>query len=87
MFSSPNSFSITAIFWPCASVSTRLRSVVLPEPRKPVRMVAGIRLMGGVIFGDRGAAAGAAGTRGCHIGAPRAVFKGNGAPGSGDAMR
>ena len=47
MFSSPNSFSMTAIFWPWASVSTRFSSVVLPEPRKPVRMVAGIRLMGG----------------------------------------
>ena len=46
MFSSPNSFSMTAIFWPWASVSTRFSSVVLPEPRKPVRMVAGIRLMG-----------------------------------------
>src|SRR6218665_612834 len=43
MSSSPNSFSITAIFWPWASVSTRLSRVVLPEPRKPVRMVAGIR--------------------------------------------
>jgi hypothetical protein len=43
MFSSPNSFSMTAIFWPCDSVSTRLSSVVLPLPRKPVRMVAGIR--------------------------------------------
>ena len=50
MFSSPNSFSITAIFWPCASVSTRLSSVVLPEPRKPVRMVAGIRLMDGHLW-------------------------------------
>ena len=46
MFSSPNSFSMTAIFWPCASVSTRLSRVVLPEPRKPVRMVAGMRAMG-----------------------------------------
>ncbi len=45
MFSSPNSFSITAIFWPWASVSTRLSRVVLPEPRKPVRMVAGMRAM------------------------------------------
>ena len=46
MFSSPNSFSTTAIFWPCASASTRFKSVVLPEPKKPVRMVAGIKLMG-----------------------------------------
>lgn len=45
MFSSPNSFSITAIFWPWASDSRRLSSVVLPEPRKPVRMVAGMRDM------------------------------------------
>ena len=45
MFSSPNSFSITAIFWPCASLRMRLSSVVLPEPRKPVRMVAGMRAM------------------------------------------
>ena len=57
MFSSPNSFSITAIFWPCASVSTRLSSVVLPEPRKPVRMVAGIRLMDGSPWVGIGAAA------------------------------
>ena len=46
MFSSPNSFSMTAIFCPCASVSTRRSSVVLPEPRKPVRMVAGMRDIG-----------------------------------------
>ena len=45
MFSSPNSFSITAIFCPCASVSTRLSKVVLPDPRKPVRMVTGMRDM------------------------------------------
>ena len=45
MFSSPNSFSITAIFCPWASVKMRLSSVVLPAPRKPVRMVTGIRLI------------------------------------------
>jgi hypothetical protein len=56
MFSSPNSFSITAIFFPCASDSTRLSSVVLPEPRKPVRMVAGMRLMDETCKGDRLAA-------------------------------
>ena len=56
MFSSPNSFSMTAIFWPWASVSTRLSSVVLPEPRKPVRMVAGMRPW-------RSALSGGAGTR------------------------
>ena len=46
MFSSPNSFSITAIFWPWASVKTRLSKVVLPEPKKPVRMVTGMSAMG-----------------------------------------
>ncbi len=50
MFSSPNSFSMTAIFWPCDSVSTRLSRVVLPEPRKPVRMVVGMRDMVGKRF-------------------------------------
>jgi hypothetical protein len=50
MFSSPNSFSMTAIFWPWNSVSTRLSRVVLPEPRKPVRMVAGIRPVAGVVM-------------------------------------
>ena len=54
MFSSPNSFSITAIFWPCVSVSTRLSSVVLPEPRKPVRMVAGMRAMGNLVCSGNG---------------------------------
>ena len=58
MFSSPNSFSITAIFWPWASVSTRLSSVVLPEPRKPVRMVAGIRAMAMMRLGVVGEAVG-----------------------------
>src|SRR6478672_4241638 len=43
MFSSPNSFSITAIFRPCGSLSTRRRSVDLPAPRKPVSTVAGMR--------------------------------------------
>ena len=49
MFSSPNSFSMTAIFWPWASVRMRLSSVVLPEPRKPVRMVAGMRPLAAVV--------------------------------------
>ncbi len=40
---SPNSFSITAIFSPCCSWRIRLRSVVFPLPRKPVRMVTGMR--------------------------------------------
>lgn len=44
MFSSPNSFSITAIFMPWCSFRMRLSSVVLPLPRKPVRMVTGIIL-------------------------------------------
>src|SRR5882762_11501566 len=38
---SPNSFSITAMRWPCCSLRTRLMSVVLPLPKKPVSMVAG----------------------------------------------
>src|SRR5712692_108231 len=38
---SPNSFSITAMRWPCRSLRTRLMSVVLPLPRKPVSMVTG----------------------------------------------
>jgi hypothetical protein len=50
MFSSPNSFSMTAIFCPCASLRMRLSSVVLPEPRKPVRMVAGMRAHGRVLL-------------------------------------
>ena len=58
MFSSPNSFSMTAIFWPCASVSTRLSSVVLPEPRKPVRMVAGISPGAGLVAGFAAAVSG-----------------------------
>ena len=36
-------FSITAIRLPCCSVRMRLSSVVLPAPRKPVRMVTGTR--------------------------------------------
>src|SRR5438552_2636408 len=38
---SPNSFSITAMRWPWSSLRMRLSSVVLPLPRKPVRMVTG----------------------------------------------
>src|SRR5690606_948195 len=41
MLSGPNSFSMTAIFWPWFSVRMRLSSVVLPAPRKPVSMVTG----------------------------------------------
>ncbi len=44
---SPNSFSITAILSPCFSVRMRFRSVVFPAPRKPVRMVTGIRSFSG----------------------------------------
>ena len=40
---SPNSFSMMAIFLPCVAVRMWLSSVVLPEPRKPVRMVTGTR--------------------------------------------
>mmetsp|Transcript_59455 Transcript_59455/g.98572 ORF Transcript_59455/g.98572 Transcript_59455/m.98572 type:complete len:284 (-) Transcript_59455:25-876(-) len=40
---SPNSFSITANFLPCASVRMWFSSVVLPLPKKPVRMVTGTR--------------------------------------------
>mmetsp|Transcript_19886 Transcript_19886/g.59330 ORF Transcript_19886/g.59330 Transcript_19886/m.59330 type:complete len:298 (-) Transcript_19886:1315-2208(-) len=38
---SPNSFSITAIFLPCWAVKMWFSSVVLPEPRKPVKIVTG----------------------------------------------
>src|SRR5262245_61096836 len=38
---SPNSFSITAMRLPWSSLRMRLSSVVLPAPRKPVRMVTG----------------------------------------------
>src|SRR5207302_1355370 len=38
---SPNSFSITAMRWPWSSLRMRLSSVVLPLPRKPVRIVTG----------------------------------------------
>jgi len=38
---SPNSFPITAIRRPCCSVRMRFRSVVLLEPRNPVRTVTG----------------------------------------------
>ena len=79
MFSSPNSFSMTAIFWPCASVSTRFSRVVLPEPRNPVRMVAGMRLMGGTFGSGSKRLSAQPRTRGCHIGAKGAGFKGNGA--------
>ena len=37
----PNSFSMTAIFWPCCSDRMRLSSVVLPAPRNPVNTVTG----------------------------------------------
>src|SRR5256885_1844632 len=41
---SPNSFSITAMRWPWSSLRMRLSSVVLPAPRKPVRIVTGTML-------------------------------------------
>ena len=43
MPTSPNSFSITATRRLWSSVRTRFRRVVLPEPKKPVTMVAGTR--------------------------------------------
>ena len=42
---SPNSFTSTAVFRPCWLVRMWLSSVVLPAPRKPVRIVTG-RLVG-----------------------------------------
>src|SRR5687767_6103893 len=42
---SPNSFSITAMRWPWSSLRMRLSSVVLPLPRKPVRIVTGTMLL------------------------------------------
>src|ERR1700756_5347040 len=44
MLISPNSLTITASFLPCCSLRIRLMSVVLPEPRKPVTTVAGMRV-------------------------------------------
>ncbi|MNR24318.1 hypothetical protein D3C85_1413900 [compost metagenome] len=41
MLSGPNSFSMTATRRPWNSVRMRLSRVVLPAPRKPVRMVTG----------------------------------------------
>ena len=38
---SPNSFSITAVFFLCVAVKMRLSKVVLSEPRKPVKTVTG----------------------------------------------
>mmetsp|Transcript_19262 Transcript_19262/g.44280 ORF Transcript_19262/g.44280 Transcript_19262/m.44280 type:complete len:288 (-) Transcript_19262:55-918(-) len=43
MPTSPNSFSITAIFFPCAAVRMWLSSVVFPLPRNPVSTVTGTR--------------------------------------------
>ena len=42
MPTSPNSFSITAMRLPCSSLKIRFSRVVLPEPRKPVRIVTGM---------------------------------------------
>src|SRR5690242_9324645 len=53
---SPNSFSMTAMRLPWFSDRIRLRSVVLPEPRKPVSTVTGTREgvtdMGGILAGS-----------------------------------
>src|SRR5690606_10549562 len=38
METSPNSLTITAVFWRAGSFSSLLSSVVLPAPRKPVRI-------------------------------------------------
>ena len=38
---SPNSFSITAVFFLCVAVKIRLSKVVLSEPRKPLKTVTG----------------------------------------------
>src|SRR4029079_8826789 len=40
---SPNSFSMTAMRLPCFSDRMRFKSVVFPEPRKPVSTVTGTR--------------------------------------------
>ena len=45
---SPNSFSMTAMRLPWFAVRMRLRRVVLPAPRKPVRTVTGTRVSEGV---------------------------------------
>ena len=42
---SPNSLTMTANFWSTFSLSRRLRRVVLPAPRKPVKMVTGMRIV------------------------------------------
>src|SRR6516164_801563 len=39
MPTSPNSLTITATRRPCSAVRIRLSNVVLPEPRKPVRIM------------------------------------------------
>src|SRR5689334_25295955 len=41
MPTSPNSLTMTATRRPCSAVRMRLRRVVLPEPRNPVRMTTG----------------------------------------------
>ena len=41
MPTSPNSFSMIAIFLPCCAVRMWFKRVVLPLPRKPVRIVTG----------------------------------------------
>src|SRR6516225_3088875 len=46
MPTSPNSFMITATRRPCSAVKMRLSSVVLPEPRNPVRMMTGAFCVG-----------------------------------------
>mmetsp|Transcript_14003 Transcript_14003/g.41731 ORF Transcript_14003/g.41731 Transcript_14003/m.41731 type:complete len:259 (-) Transcript_14003:56-832(-) len=50
MPTSPNSFSITAIFLPCFALRMWFSSVVLPLPRKPVRIVTGTLSPSGMLF-------------------------------------
>mmetsp|Transcript_56823 Transcript_56823/g.114078 ORF Transcript_56823/g.114078 Transcript_56823/m.114078 type:complete len:267 (-) Transcript_56823:49-849(-) len=42
MPTSPNSFSMTAIFFPCISCRIWFNKVVFPAPKKPVMMVVGV---------------------------------------------
>ncbi len=44
---SPNSFTITATRWLCSEVNIRFSRVVFPAPRKPVRIVTGVRVCNG----------------------------------------
>mmetsp|Transcript_636 Transcript_636/g.2104 ORF Transcript_636/g.2104 Transcript_636/m.2104 type:complete len:325 (+) Transcript_636:625-1599(+) len=55
---SPNSFSMTAIFLPCVAVRMWFSRVVLPDPRNPVSTVTGTRVSafaGAMLVADRSA--------------------------------